>query len=104
MLDADERRLLEEIRAWHDPGPPSWRHTWWNWILVGGGVALAIGTAIDTGCMSGAAGGFMVGVGLMALWIAMPIARRLRLAYRLVRHADAAKPFDVPPPGAPPTA
>jgi len=100
MLDESERRLLEEIRAWHDPGPHSWRHVWWNWILVGGGLALAIASAIDTGRMSGSAGGFMVGVGLMALLIAVPIARRLRLAYRLVRHADAAKFYD-PPAGSP---
>jgi len=93
MLDPAERKLLEDIRRWDDPGPPRWRETWWNWILLLGGVAMVVGSGLETGRFTGAVGGFMIGVALLALVIAVPLSRRLRTLFRLVRHADALQAF-----------
>jgi hypothetical protein len=94
MQDASEKRLLAEIRRWEDPGPVRWRDPWWNYLLVVGGIAVIVSEAVDTGRINGGAGGLMLGVGLAALLISVPLSRRLRGAYRLVRCADEAKAYD----------
>ena len=86
--------MLESVRTWVDPGPPAWKDTWWNWILLAGGIAMIVGSTLETGSITGAAGGFMIGVGVLALVIAVPLSRRLRALFRLVRHADAQGAFE----------
>lgn len=93
MLAPPERKLLEDIRRWEDPGRPAWRKTWWNWILLLGGIAMVVSSGLETGRLTGAVGGFMIGVAILALVIAVPLSRRLRTLFRLVRHADALKAF-----------
>lgn len=94
MLDEADQRLLQEARRWEDPGPPTWKEGWWNLLLVVGGLVLVVTTALEGHGLTGAAGGFMLGVGLLALLMNVTIARRFREALRLVRHADEAGAYD----------
>jgi len=88
MLDTEQKTMLDQIRGWRDPGPITWKEGWWNWILLAGGILMMVTAAIETRRLTGAAGGFMVGVAILALVIAVPLSRRLRTLYRLVKLAD----------------
>ena len=94
MQESNEKTLLDQIRRWEDPGPPRWRDPWWNYVLIAGGIMMIVLEAVDFGRINGAAGGFMAGVGLGALVIAVPFSKRLRETYVLVRRADEKKAFD----------
>lgn len=88
MLDADQRKMLDQVRHWEDPGALTWKEGWWNWILLGGGILLVVTSEIETGRLTGAAGGFLIGVAILALVIAVPLSRRLRTLFRLVKRAE----------------
>ena len=53
MLDDDQRKVLASVRTWKDPGPPTWKEAWWNWPLLAGGVAMVVGSGIETGEYTG---------------------------------------------------
>ena len=88
MLDTDQQSTDFGVALVSDPGRPTWKEGWWNWILLGGGLLLVITSGMETGRITGAAGGFMLGVAILALVIAVPLSRRLRTLFRLVKLAD----------------
>ncbi len=98
MLDVADRKLLETIRTGAYAAPPSLKDPKWAYLLLVGGLAFVVVDFLTRKSLSGVAGGFMMGCGLMALVIAGPISRVVWRCQRLVRAADAKGAFGPPPP------
>ena len=93
MLEEEDRKVLEFARKGQADREPTWRDPKWAYVFILGGVALAVLDLAD-GSRPGAAGGFLLGGGLLALVIQVPMSRHIWRCYRLIRRADEAKAFD----------
>ncbi|MGQ0612873.1 MAG: hypothetical protein ACT4PV_03890 [Planctomycetaceae bacterium] len=98
MLDEADRKLLATIRTGAFAAPPSLKDPKWAYLLLGGGLAFVVADFLVTGALSGVAGGFLMGCGLMALVLAGPVSRVVWRCQRLVRAADAKGAIGPPPP------
>jgi hypothetical protein len=89
MLEQPDRRALHLARAARDDERPSWRQPLYSWIFVIGGLAFAAWDLVD-GIRPGMSSGFMIGIGIGFLVMAVPLSRHLWHCYRLIRMADEA--------------
>jgi len=96
MMDtAKDTEMLKLAQAAKDDPEPAWKDPKWAYVFIVGGIAFLAWDLIDK-IRPGAGAGFMIGIGLGALLIQVPISRHLWRCYRLLRQAQEAGVFEQP--------
>ncbi len=95
-MDDKQKELLEMVRSWQDPGPPTWKGTVeYYFMIVAGVVFVVLGAAGGSWLNNSALGGFMIGAGLVAVLSFRCLGQR-RTAFLLICQADEAGAFAKP--------